>query len=376
MRAITVVPRQAGSASLDDVPEPDPSQGALLATVLALGICGTDGEIIRGEYAWAPPGEERLILGHESLGRVREAPDDSGFVPGDLVVGIVRRPDPVPCACCARGEWDFCRNGRYTERGDQGAPRLRLGALARRAGVRGAPRPGARGRRRPSRADERRRQGVAADRADRRTGVLRRAPRARDRRRADRAARGAAGRAARYEIHVLDQVTEGPKPDLVARLGGTYHHGAVADVGEVDIVIEATGVGKLVVEAIGATARNGIVCLTGVSSGERSVDLDIGGLNRTMVLENDVMFGSVNANRRHYEDAAEALGKADRDWLRALITRRVPLDRWQEVLERKPDDVKVVVALDSPGRKPASPPVTAADRIADPLGGADAVRRR
>jgi glucose 1-dehydrogenase len=75
-----------------------------------------------------------------------------------------------------------------------------------------------------------------------------------------------------------------------------------------------------------------------------------------MVLENDVMFGSVNANRRHYEDAAEALGNADRDWLRALITRRVPLDRWQEVLERKPDDVKVVVALDSGGEEAASPP--------------------
>src|SRR4051812_43831158 len=117
MRAITVVPRQAGSARLDDVPEPDPSQGSVLADGLALGICGTDGEIIRGEYAWAPEGEERLILGHESLGRVREAPEDSGLSAGDLVVGIVRRPDPVPCACCARGEWDFCRNGRYTQRG-------------------------------------------------------------------------------------------------------------------------------------------------------------------------------------------------------------------------------------------------------------------
>ena len=117
MRAITVVPRQAGSARLDDVPEPDPSEGAVLVDGLALGICGTDGEIIRGEYAWAPEGEERLILGHESLGRVREAPEDSGLSAGDLVVGIVRRPDPVPCACCARGEWDFCRNGRYTERG-------------------------------------------------------------------------------------------------------------------------------------------------------------------------------------------------------------------------------------------------------------------
>jgi threonine dehydrogenase-like Zn-dependent dehydrogenase len=351
MRAITVVPRQAGSASLDDVPEPDPSQGALLADGLALGICGTDGEIIRGEYAWAPPGEERLILGHESLGRVREAPDDSGFSPGDLVVGIVRRPDPVPCACCARGEWDFCRNGRYTERGIKelhgyGSERwrvepefaVRLDPALEDVGVLLEP------------------TSVVAKAWQQIERIRGRA--CFDARRVLVTGAGPIGLLAAllaaqrgYEIHVLDQVTEGPKPDLVARLGGTYHHGAVADVGEVDIVIEATGVGKLVVDALGATARNGIVCLTGVSSGERSVDLDIGGLNRTMVLENDVMFGSVNANRRHYEDAAEALGKADRDWLRALITRRVPLDRWQEVLERKPDDVKVVVALDSAGEE-------------------------
>ena len=108
------------------------------------------------------------ILGHESLGRVREAPDDSGLSPGDLVVGIVRRPDPVPCACCARGEWDFCRNGRYTERGIKemhgyGSERWRV-----EPEFAVAPRPGARGRRRAARADERRREGVGADRADRR----------------------------------------------------------------------------------------------------------------------------------------------------------------------------------------------------------------
>ena len=63
------------------------------------------------------------------------------------------------------------------------------------------------------------------------------------------------------------------------------------------------------------------------------------------MLENLVVFGTVNANRRHYEAAADALGRADRGWLRELITRRVPLDRWQEALERRPDDVKVVVEL-------------------------------
>src|SRR4051812_30570042 len=131
MRALTVVPGTADSARLDDVSEPAAEDGSVLVETLAIGICGTDIEIVSGKYGWPPPGKERLILGHESLGRVREAPADSGLAAGDLVVGIVRRPDPVPCANCAVGEWDMCRNGRYTERGIKalhgyGSERFRL----------------------------------------------------------------------------------------------------------------------------------------------------------------------------------------------------------------------------------------------------------
>src|ERR1700704_2846517 len=117
MRAITVSPGVANSARLEDVPEPPPSEGAVLARTLALGVCGTDREILSGVYGFAPPGEQRLGLGHESLGQVETAPHDCGLLPGDLIVGIVRRPDPEPCIACAAGEWDMCRNGRYTERG-------------------------------------------------------------------------------------------------------------------------------------------------------------------------------------------------------------------------------------------------------------------
>src|SRR5918999_2214886 len=117
MRAITLDPRTPDSAALEDVPEPAAEEGAILVDGVALGICGRDPEIVRGAYGEAPPGHDRLILGHESLGRVREAPDGEGFEPGDLVVGVVRRPDPQPCVACARGEFDMCRNGEYTERG-------------------------------------------------------------------------------------------------------------------------------------------------------------------------------------------------------------------------------------------------------------------
>jgi threonine dehydrogenase-like Zn-dependent dehydrogenase len=144
------------------------------------------------------------------------------------------------------------------------------------------------------------------------------------------------------KMHVLDRAKDGAKPELARALGAVYH---VGDLGELrpDIVIECTGAGAVVLDAMGRTAPGGIVCLAGVSSGGHKIDFDVGDLNRGMVLENDTVFGSVNANRRHYHAAAEALVKADKDWLNRLITRRVPLDRWREAFAPRPDDIKVVV---------------------------------
>src|SRR4249920_3765824 len=117
MKAITVEPHKPESVRLEDIPAPDVHAGSVLVEAVAVGVCGTDVEIIEGKYGWAPPGRTRLVLGHESLGRVLDPGPASGLRKGDLVVGIVRRPDPVPCPNCAVGEWDMCRNGLYTERG-------------------------------------------------------------------------------------------------------------------------------------------------------------------------------------------------------------------------------------------------------------------
>jgi len=117
MRAITLAPGEKESLRLEEQPEPPQSQGALLVRALAVGVCGTDRELVEGLYGAPPQGRERLVLGHESLGRVASAPAGSGFSIGDIVVGVVRHPDPVPCPNCALGEWDMCRNGLYTERG-------------------------------------------------------------------------------------------------------------------------------------------------------------------------------------------------------------------------------------------------------------------
>jgi threonine dehydrogenase-like Zn-dependent dehydrogenase len=152
------------------------------------------------------------------------------------------------------------------------------------------------------------------------------------------------------EMHVVDRVTEGPKPALVEDQGWCYHSDLEqTEEGGFDAVIECTGVGPLVFHAIEHTASGGVMALTGIASSDRKVPLDASALNKDMVLNNTVVFGSVNAGRRHYAQAAEALSKADPKWLERLITRRVPLERWQEALERQPDDVKTVITFGANG---------------------------
>lgn len=343
MRALTVTPRRPHSAVLASRDVPD-AAGKVLVAIHAVGICGTDREILAGEYGEAPPGRTDLVLGHESIGRV--------IVPrgelreGEWVVGIVRHPDPEPCRSCAVGEWDMCRNGRYTEHGIKGLdgfaaeqvaldptfvvavdPALgELGVLLEPTSV-------------VAKAWEHIEHiGDRAHFAPERVLVT---------------GAGPIGLLATLlavqrglEVHVLDRIEDGPKPALVRALGATYHVGDVeALCNRADVVVECTGAPPLVADVMRCAAPNGIVCLTGVSSGGRKVPMDIGALNRDLVLENAVVFGTVNANRRHYELGAAALARADRRWLERLITRRVPLDRWQEALEQRPGDVKTILTF-------------------------------
>jgi glucose 1-dehydrogenase len=151
------------------------------------------------------------------------------------------------------------------------------------------------------------------------------------------------------EVHVLDRVTTGPKPVLVEQLGAVYHAGTVAELGlHPDIVIECTGVVPLIVQATDAVAPGGIVCLTGIGSPDTPAASTARLLASDAVLKNVVIFGSVNANRRHYYRAATALARADRSWLEQLITRRVRPDEVDQALARKPDDIKVVMDFAQP----------------------------
>jgi threonine dehydrogenase-like Zn-dependent dehydrogenase len=345
MRALTVAPGIAKSAAVEDLPDPPETDGAVLVRALALGVCGTDREIVGGLYGWAPPGHKRLVIGHESLGAVESAPAISGFKPGDLVVGIVRRPDPVPCACCAAGEWDMCRNGRYTERGIKERdgygseffrvepeflikldPSLGLnGVLAEPTSI-------------VAKAWDH------TERIGRRSRIW--APKTLLVTGAGPIGLLAAmmGTLRGMDVHVLDHNDRGPKRQLVRGLGATFHVGELADLAiKPDILMECTGVPSVVRDTFGRTSAGGIVCLLGVSAPGHDLDLDIGGLNRTIVLDNDAIFGAVNANRQHYEDAVTALQRADQRWLDSLITRRVPVEQWTQALAPQRGDIKVVV---------------------------------
>ncbi len=342
MRAVTIEPRRPGSLRLDDIPEPD-ARGKVLVQALAVGICGTDRELLEGAYGQAPAGAERLVLGHESLGRVLAAPAGSGFAPGDHVAGIVRHPDPLPCAHCAAGEWDMCENGGYTERGILArdgfaaerwvaAPEF-LVPVSRALGH----------------------AGVLLEPAS----VLAKAWEHVERigRRACWAPKnvlvtGAGpvglmaalmGRQRGLAVHVVDHNGNGPKPDLVRALGCSYSTAVPA--GGYDVSIECTGVAEVIARVMASETPNAIACLTGLSPVAGGAALPVAAFNQSAVLHNHVVFGSVNANRRHYEAAADSLARADRGWLDSLLTRTVPLADYASAYAREEDDVKTVLAF-------------------------------
>ncbi|OUM42510.1 glucose 1-dehydrogenase [Arthrobacter sedimenti] len=344
MLALTITPGVADSLEVREVPAPTRDEGEVLVDALSVGLCGTDVEIIAGEFGAAPPGQDYLVLGHENLGRVAEAPAGSDLVAGDLVVGIVRRPDPVPCGACAAGEWDMCLNGRYSEHGIK-----ELDGFARQQW----------------RADPD--ALVKLDPGLERVGVLLEPATvvAKAWEQIERigqrayfepmtvAVTGAGpvgllaaliGIQRGLEVHVYDVLTEGPKPALVRDLGATYHTDSLQDSQvRPDVIIECTGVAPVILEAITGGGLNAITCLTGISGVGRKTPIDLGDLNRTAVLQNEVIFGTVNANKRHYTAAGEALAAADTSWLERLITRRVSIDNFRDAFDQQDDDVKVVL---------------------------------
>jgi threonine dehydrogenase-like Zn-dependent dehydrogenase len=344
MRAVTITPGKPGSLRLDEVPAPRAGRGELLVKAHAVGVCGTDRELLEGRYGAAPSGEERLVIGHESLGRVLEAPRGSAFAAGDWVVGIVRHPDPVPCANCAVGEWDMCTNGLHTEHGIRGAhgflrevfpieetmcvkvePSLGLAAVLLEPAT------------------------ILAKAWEHVERIGRRARW--EPRRVLVAGAGPVGLMAAMmgvqrglEVHVRDHNETGLKPDLVRALGAKYFVKEAEE--KYDVAIECTGAPAVIADAVRRLAPDGICCLTGLSPAPSDVTLGVAPWNQEMVLKNQVVFGSVNANRRHYQAAADALARADRGWLARLLTRKVPLRELEKAYAKRKGDVKTVILVE------------------------------
>jgi glucose 1-dehydrogenase len=344
MKAITVIPQSAGSIQLEDIAEPDPRSGSILVETLAVGVCGTDIEIVEGQYGWAPPGRARLILGHESLGRVIDPGTDPCLKPGDLVAGIVRHPDPIPCPGCAVGEWDMCSNGQYTEHGIKQldgfmAERWRIAPaqtmkIERSLGMLGV-------LLEPTTIVAKAWEHVHSVGAraywEPHTALITGA--------------GPIGLLAALlgvqhglEVHVLDRASSGPKPDAVRALGAIYHTGSPTDIGFApDVIIECTGVGALIGNCLQALGPGGILCMTGVGNGGHVPTSTTADIASKIVLGSHILIGSINANKRHWYKATRALMRADHDWLARLITRREPPERFESALRRTPEDIKVVI---------------------------------
>ena len=338
MRALVVIPGSAGTAHVTDTPTVQPGDGDLLIRALEVGVCGTDREISDGLFGVAPQEREQLVLGHEFLGAVEIA--GHGFAKGDLVTATVRR-SCGHCAACLAGSPDSCDSGDYLERGitrlDGFASELvvedpahvvpvpsslgRLGVLAEPASI------CARGIRHAHLIGERQPW------APTRTLVL---------------GSGAIGILATFLLRLRGddvwavgrQPAGSDKGQLIDAIGARYVCTAdaasadlAADVGGFDLVIEATGDAQVMLDTLGLLRRNGVACLLGLDGHEQQVTIDGRIIGIDAILENRVLFGSVNAARIDWLTAIEQLDRANARWpdeLAACVGLRVPLERFEE----------------------------------------------
>jgi threonine dehydrogenase-like Zn-dependent dehydrogenase len=315
--------------------------------VLEVGVCGTDREISEGLFG-VPADGSSLVLGHESLAVVER--DDHGFAKGDLVTATVRR-SCHHCLPCDEGAPDSCLTGDYSERGI-----TRLDGFARELVVEDPAQliriPAALGR-----------LGVLAEP----TSICERAIRhalaigGRQPWQLERAlvvGAGAIGMISTYLLRLAGvevwTASLEPSSDLVSASGARYvstSDTSLADLrtetGGFDLVVSAVPDAQVMADSLGLLRRSGVACLLGIDGRPQAVTVDGPVLGLDAVLENRVLFGSVNAHHQDWLAAVESLDRARERWpdaLEAFVGRRVPLDRFAEAFDYR--GVKATLLLD------------------------------
>jgi threonine dehydrogenase-like Zn-dependent dehydrogenase len=335
VQALVTQPGHTYTTHVEDVPAAEAREGEVLVRTLEVGVCGTDREIAEGLFGIAPEGEPLLVLGHEALAIVER--DGYGFARGQLVTATVRR-SCGHCLACAEDSPDSCLTGDYSERGItrlHGYDRelvaedpAQLVAIPKSLG----------------------RLGVLAEPMSICERALRHARTIGGRQpwqleRALVIGAGAIGLLMTYLLRLADvQVWTAslePESDLVEQSGARYastHDNELSELGKFDLVIEAAGNAQLMAQTLGLLRRSGVACLLGIDPRVQTVELDGRVLGLDTILENRVLFGSVNAHRRDWLAAVDDLDRARERWPEALeqfVTLRVPLDRFPEAFEHR-----------------------------------------
>lgn len=337
MQALITTPGTPGSTRTATIAEPGGDAGLRVRT-LEIGVCGTDREITAGEFGEAPPGERDLVLGHEFVGRVER--DGHGFARGDLVTATVRR-SCGRCAACHSGSPDACSTGAYRERGITA-----LHGFASDVVVEGpehlVPIPPSLGR-----------IAVLAEPSSVCERAIRHALAIGERQvwqpqRALVIGAGAIGMLTTYLMRLRGlevwTAARSPRHSEKARLASASGARYVAtggeplerlrdDVGGFDLVVEAAGSAEVMLAAPALLRRNGVACLLGLDAHRRPLGVDSGAFAVDMVIENRVLFGSVNAHRRDWEAAVADLRAMRERWpdaLDAMVGARVAPDAFAD----------------------------------------------
>ena len=361
MRALAVMPDRRELGVIDIAPPTLSGEREVLVRVREVGICGTDREIASFHFGTPPPGAEALVMGHEALGEVLETGRSvETLSPGDLVAMTVRRPcGDVTCEACRGGRQDFCVSGRYRERGIKEADGFMTELVVE---------------------DERYLVPVPHSLAD--VGVLvepltiaakasmelatiaRRFPWEPVGVRALVLGAGPIGilGAMALVAHDIETIvysresTDSPRAQLLRSFGAQYVSAdetplvdLASQIGRVSIIFEAVGIAQVAFGALHALTPNGVCILSGVPGGQSSIEIDLDGIMRSVVHNNQTIFGTVNASRAAFELSVSELERFMSlfpDAVRNLITDRISLDDAPDHF-RRAGGIKQVVVMGS-----------------------------